>query len=160
MAIVEVRIDDRLIHGQVCGYWIPHYNIEKIVIADDNICNDDMRKIALKFGCPGKVKLSILSSEVAADKLIRGLDKRSRVMILCESPAPLRRMVELGYTISKVTIGNMANKSGTEHIKGTVYVSNQDKEDFKVLSEHGIKLIVQLVPNDEPIEVNNLIKGI
>ncbi|MGG3677597.1 PTS sugar transporter subunit IIB [Heyndrickxia faecalis] len=55
MAIVEVRIDDRLIHGQVCGYWIPHFNVDKIVIADDKICNDELRKTALKFGCPSKV---------------------------------------------------------------------------------------------------------
>lgn len=160
MAIVEVRIDDRLIHGQVCGYWTPHYNVEKIVIPDDKICNDDMRKTALKFGCPGKVKLSILSSEVATDKLKRNLDKGSRVMILCAGPAPLRKMVELGYNISKITVGNMSNKPDTEHVKGTVYVSKQDKEDFKVLSEHGVKLIAQMVPNDGPVELDHLIKGL
>ena len=160
MAIVEVRIDDRLIHGQVCGYWIPYYSVEKIVIADDKICNDDMRKTALKFGCPGKVKLSILSSEVAADKLKRNLDKKSKVMILCAGPAPLRKMVELGYGISKITVGNMSNRPGTEHGKGTVYISNQDKEDFEVLSEYGVKLVAQMVPNDEPVELNHLIKGL
>lgn len=160
MAIVDVRIDDRLIHGQVCGYWIPHYSIEKIVIVDDAICNDEMRKTALKFGCPGKVKLSILSSEVAADKLKRKLDEGSRVMILCGGPGPLRKMVELGYGISRVTVGNMSNKPGTEHVKGTVYVSNQDKEDFKSLSEHGVKLVAQMVPNESPVELNHLIKGL
>ena len=160
MAIVEVRIDDRLIHGQVCGFWIPHYNVEKIVIADDIICNDEMRKTALKFGCPGKVKLSILSSEVAADKLKRNLDKGSRVMILCAGPAPLRKMVEFGYDISKITVGNMANKPGTEHVRGTVYVSNQDKEDFKYLSKKGVKLVAQMVPNEEPVELNQLIKDL
>lgn len=160
LAIVEVRIDDRLIHGQVCGYWIPYYNVEKIVIADDQICNDAIRKTALKFGCPGTVKLSILSSEVAADKLKRNLDKGSRVMILCEGPAPLRKMVELGYKISKITVGNMSNKPGTQHVRGTIYVSNQDKEDFNYLSGQGIKILAQMVPNEKPIEYENLIKDL
>jgi mannose PTS system EIIAB component len=160
MAIVEVRIDDRLIHGQVCGFWIPHYSVEKIVIVDDKICNDDMRKTALKFGCPGNVKLSILSAEVAADKLKRNLDKGSRVMILCEGPAPIRKMVELGYSISKVTVGNMSNKPGTRHVKGTVYVSNQDHEDFKYLAEQGVTVLTQMVPNEKPVEYENLIKGL
>jgi mannose PTS system EIIAB component len=160
VAIVEVRIDDRLIHGQVCGFWIPHYSVEKIVIVDDKICNDDMRKTALKFGCPGSVKLSILSSEVAADKLKRNLDKGSRVMILCEGPAPLRKMVELGYSISKVTVGNMSKKPGTQHVKGTVYVSKQDNEDFKYLSEQGVNVLTQMVPNEKPVEYENLIKGL
>ena len=157
MAIVEVRIDDRLIHGQVCGYWIPHFSVEKIIIVDDDICNDDMRKTALKFGCPGKVKLSILSSEIAADKLKRHLDKGSNVMILCVGPAPLRKMIENGYNISKITIGNMSNKPNTKHIKETVYISDNDKEDFNVLSNHGVKLVTQMVPSDDPINLNNLI---
>jgi mannose PTS system EIIAB component len=160
VAIVEVRIDDRLIHGQVCGFWIPHYSVEKIVIVDDKICNDDMRKTALKFGCPGNVKLSILSAEVAADKLKRNLDKGSRVMILCEGPAPIRKMVELGYSISRVTIGNMSNKPETQHVKGTVYVSKQDNEDFRYLSEHGVTILTQMVPNEKPVEYENLIKGL
>lgn len=160
MAIVEVRIDDRLIHGQVCGFWIPHFSVEKIVIVDDKICNDDMRKTALKFGCPGNVKLSILSAEVAADKLKRNLDKGSRVMILCEGPAPIRKMVELGYSMSKVTVGNMSNKPGTQHVKGTVYVSKQDNEDFKYLSEQGVTILTQMVPNEKPVEYENLIKGL
>jgi PTS system mannose-specific IIB component len=157
MAIVEVRIDDRLILGQVCGFWIPYYSVEKIVIADDKICHDEMRKTVLKFGCPSNVKLSILSAESAADKLKRNLDKGSRVMILCEGPAPLRKMVELGYNISKITVGNMSNKPGTEHVKGTVYVSNQDKEDFTYLSKQGVKLFAQMVPNEQPVEFNQLI---
>jgi mannose PTS system EIIAB component len=160
VAIVEVSIDDRLIHGQVCGFWIPHYSVEKIVIVDDKICNDDMRKTALKFGCPGNVKLSILSAEVAADKLKRNLDKGSRVMILCEGPAPIRKMVELGYSISRVTIGNMSNKPETQHVKGTVYVSKQDNEDFRYLSEQGVTILTQMVPNEKPVEYENLIKGL
>ncbi|WP_213951752.1 PTS sugar transporter subunit IIB [Tepidanaerobacter syntrophicus] len=157
MAIVDVRIDDRLIHGQVCGYWIPYYNVDKIVIVDDKICNDEMRKTALKFGCPNKVKLSILSTKDAADKLKRGLDKGSNVMILCEGPAPLRKMIELGYSISKVTVGNMSNKPGTRHIKGTVYISQQDEEDFKFLTEHGVKIIAQMVPTEAPVELEQLL---
>ena len=43
MAILDVRIDDRLIHGQVCGFWIPHYSLERIAIVDDEIVNDEIR---------------------------------------------------------------------------------------------------------------------
>ena len=37
MAILDTRIDDRLIHGQVCGYWIPQYSLQRIAIVDDDI---------------------------------------------------------------------------------------------------------------------------
>ena len=86
MAILDVRIDDRLIHGQVCGYWIPQYSLERIAIVDDVIVNDETRKTALKFGMPEKCKLSIFNSEKAADKFNRKIDEGIRVMILCNSP--------------------------------------------------------------------------
>jgi len=48
--ICDVRIDDRLIHGQVTGCWIPHYSLDKIVVIDEEILKDKTRKAALKFG--------------------------------------------------------------------------------------------------------------
>ena len=120
MAIVEVRIDDRLIHGQVCGYWVPHHSVEKIVVIDDKIAKDEMRKTALKFGCPAKVKLSILDALTASDKLKRNLDKGSRVMLLAAGPEPLLKMVEDGYAIKQITVGNLSGKPGYQHEKKTL----------------------------------------
>ena len=56
MAIVEVRVDDRLIHGQVCGYWIPQFDVQRILIVDNEIVNDENRKVSLKFGTPPRCK--------------------------------------------------------------------------------------------------------
>ena len=55
MAIVEVRVDDRLIHGQVCGYWIPQFDVQRILIVDNEIVNDENRKVSLKFGTSTKM---------------------------------------------------------------------------------------------------------
>ena len=138
MAIVEVIIDDRLIHGQVCGYWVPHHSVEKIVVIDDKIAKDEMRKTALKFGCPAKVKLSILDALTASDKLKRNLDKGSRVMLLAAGPEPLLKMVEDGYAIKQIT--------------------DADIDNFKRLADHGVKLLVQMVPDDVPEDLAEIVR--
>lgn len=158
MAIVDVRIDDRLIHGQVCGYWIPHNNVDKIVIVDNKIVNDEIRKSALKLGCPGKVKLSILDALTASDKLKRNLDKGNNVMLLCSGPQPLLEMVEDGYGIDKITVGNMSAKDGYTHIKKTVYLSPDDVTAFQKLADRGVKLYVQLTPDDTPEDLAEIVK--
>ena len=94
--ICDIRIDDRLIHGQVCGFWIPHHNLQRIVIVDNEIVNDEQRKTVLKFGCPDKCKLSIFSVDSAVDKFNRKIDEGIRVMIVCNSPLPLLDMYEKG----------------------------------------------------------------
>ena len=146
--ICDVRIDDRLIHGQVCGFWIPQYNLERIAIVDDEIVNDQARKTALKFGCPEKCKLSIFNVESAVDKFNRNIDAGIRVMILVSSPIPLLKMVEKGYKINEITVGNMSTKPNAKQVRKTIFVSPEEKEAFIKLSEHGVKIISQMVPSE------------
>lgn len=160
MAIVDVRIDDRLIHGQVCGYWIPHFSVERIVIVDNVIVHDETRKTALKFGCPGKVKLAILSAGKAAEKFKAHLDKGSNVMILCAGPAPLLEMVEAGMQIDTITVGNMSSKDDSLPIKKTLFVTPQEKADFIKLAQHGIKLISQMTPSDAREDFSDMLNKI
>ncbi len=157
MAILDVRIDDRLIHGQVCGFWIPHYSLERIAIVDDEIVNDEIRKTALKFGCPEKCKLSIFSTEKAADKFIRKIDEGIRVMILCNSPVPILKMAQLGYKAPFVTVGNMSTKPGAVQIRKTVFVSQEEKEAFAGLAQLGISIYSQMVPGEPREDITGLL---
>ena len=150
MAILDVRIDDRLIHGQVCGFWIPHYSLERIAIVDDEIVNDEIRKTALKFGCPEKCKLSIFSTVKAADKFIRKIDEGIRVMILCNSPVPILKMAQLGYKAPFVTVGNMSNGADKKRVSKNICVTEADEENFNYLSGLGYKLYSQMVPSEAP----------
>ena len=156
MAIVEVRIDDRLIHGQVCGYCIPHYKVERILIIDNEIVNDEARKTALKFGCPPSCKLSIFDAKKAADKLSKKIDDGIRVMILCRSPKPLLELVENGYMIDSISIGNMSTKEGSTQLKKTVYLTQEDKENFHKLAQYEVKLLLQEKPTDAPEDLTKL----
>jgi len=158
MAILDVRIDDRLIHGQVCGFWIPQYSLERIAIVDDEIVNDEVKKTALKFGCPEKCKLSIFDSAKAADKFNRKIDEGIRVMILCNSPVPILRMAEQGFTVPYVTVGNMATKPGAKQVKKTVFISEEEKDAFLKLADRGVKIYSQMVPNETREEISELIK--
>lgn len=158
MAILDVRIDDRLIHGQVCGYWIPQYSLERIAIVDDVIVNDETRKTALKFGMPEKCKLSIFNSEKAADKFNRKIDEGIRVMILCNSPQPILRMAEHGYLVDYITVGNMATKPDAIQLEKNTFVSPEEKEAFAKLIDRGVKVYIQNTPSDARKDVTEILK--
>ena len=66
--ITAVRLDERLIHGQVAAVWTRTMQITRIMVIDDEIIHDEIGKIALKSAVPVGVKLSILSVESAAKK--------------------------------------------------------------------------------------------
>ncbi|WP_331836832.1 PTS sugar transporter subunit IIB [Erysipelothrix piscisicarius] len=54
--IQKIRIDDRLLHGQVAYSWKSALNYEAIVIASDDAASDPIRKQALKLAKPDGVK--------------------------------------------------------------------------------------------------------
>lgn len=156
MAIVDARIDDRLIHGQVCSYWIPQHRVERIVIVDDDIACDEMRKTALRFGCPGECKLSIFSAEKAAAKFSANIDRGVRVMILCARPQPLLEMARRGFAVDHVTVGNMSTKEGARQVRKTVFVSDEEWEAFRGLAEAGVSIFDQMIPSESRDEITGL----
>lgn len=156
MAIVDTRIDDRLIHGQVCSFWIPEHHVDRIVIVDDEIAQDEMRKTALRFGCPGECKLSIFSAEKAASKFLANIDRGVRVMILCNRPQPILDMVRYGFKVDHVTVGNMSTKPEAKQVRKTVFVSPQEWSAFHDLVAEGIPIFDQMIPTDPRDEITSL----
>lgn len=69
--IKHVRVDERLIHGQVATMWTNTIKATRIMIVDDAVVKNEMEKVALKTAVPAGVKLSILTVKGAASFLNR-----------------------------------------------------------------------------------------
>ena len=50
--IVQIRVDDRLIHGQVALVWSKELSTPGIIVADDDAANKETVKMTLKMACP------------------------------------------------------------------------------------------------------------
>ncbi|GHJ26825.1 MULTISPECIES: PTS system mannose/fructose/N-acetylgalactosamine-transporter subunit IIB [Streptomyces] len=146
MAIVEVRIDDRLIHGQVSNLWVPHFGVERLLVVDDAVAADEDRKAVLRFACPPQCKLSVFDTAKAAEKLSRGIDAGIRVMIVAVGPIPLLRMQELGYRLPSITVGNMSRRPGTRQVANLAYANGEELAAFQGLLNFGVTLAFQPTP--------------
>ena len=65
--IVLIRVDDRLVHGQVMTSWLKATNANKIMVVDDDVAADPLMKTVLKGVVPSQIKLGIFSIEKAVD---------------------------------------------------------------------------------------------
>lgn len=155
--LVNVRIDDRLIHGQVAAVWSLYTKATRIMVVDDAVVKDVVNKEALKMACPQQCKLSILTAEKAAANLSAGKYEGERVFLVAKSPKTIRAILDHGYQIDAVNVGNMGGKQNTKMLKKAVSVSQQDIDDFLYLADHGVKVTAQMVPTDEPVDFGKLI---
>lgn len=157
MEIVNVRIDDRLIHGQVATVWSQVTGATRIMVVDDQVVKDTINKEALKLACPKQCKLSILTVEKAAANLCAGKYQQERVFLVAKSPKTMRRLYDAGFHMDQVNVGNMGGKQNTRMLKKAVSVSEEDIADFLYLSKQGVIITAQMVPADDALDFIKLI---
>lgn len=158
MNIVNIRIDERLIHGQVATAWTQHLHPTRIMVIDAEAIKDSVQKMALKMACPPGVKLSVLSPRKAAENLSSGKYEGERIFIVMKNPASLRQVYEGGFTaFSAVTVGNMSVRGECRKLQKTVNANADDVANFKFLGEKGVKVTAQMVPGDTPADLLGLL---
>ena len=149
MVIVNIRIDDRLIHGQVAAVWSLVTRATRIMVVDDAVVKDDVNKSALKMACPTRCKLSILTAQRATENMLANkYEDEEKIFIVVKNPKTLCDMYDFGFRFDAVNVGNMGGKQDTIMLKKAVSVSRKDIESFQYLAEKGIKITAQMVPND------------
>lgn len=158
MSITAVRIDGRLIHGQVANLWTTKLGINRIMVVDDGVTTNAIEKSGLKLATPAGVKLSILSIEKSAANILAGKYDSQRLLIIAKKPDRLLRLVELGVPIKKINVGNMSQSDDSKSITRSINVIEEDIENFKKLDENGVELVSQMVPNDREEKFMDLLK--
>ena len=158
--IVNVRIDDRLIHGQVATVWSLTTKATRIMVVDDLVVKDTVNKEALKLACPKQCKLSILTAERAAANLCAGKYEGEKVFIVAKSPKTIRDIYDKGFHMESVNVGNMGGKTNTKMLKKADNVTEEDLENFTYLIDKGVKVTAQMVPADEALNMAELIKNV
>ena len=153
MKISLARIDDRLIHGQVVTSWSKETKCERIIVVNDEVAGDAMRKFLLEQVAPPGVKSSVMG----IDKAIRVFNNPKytdvNTMLLFTNPTDVLRMVEGGVALNSINIGGMSFKEGKKQITSTISVNDQDIEAFKKLNEKGIELEIRKVASDSKINL-------
>lgn len=156
MSIELIRIDDRLIHGQVATTWLKDYEIEQVIIADDEINSNEMKKTMAMVAAPTGVRVHIF----AVDKFIQVQKEnpiKRRTLLLFTNPVDVKKVLDQGIDISEVFIGGMRATSERRRISKAVNISEEEETIFKELDKRGVSLIVQTVPRDERKELSELL---
>ena len=154
--IVNFRIDERLIHGQIAAAWVGSLKIDRLMVIDAMAAKTEIQKIAIKMACPQGVKLSILSPGKAVANLNSGKYEGERVFIVVKGTETLKSVVEEGLELDKVNVGNISGKSNTKFVKKAVNVTPEDEAVFRELSGK-IHFTSQLVPTDPEVDFMELL---
>ncbi|OOM81147.1 mannose/fructose/sorbose PTS transporter subunit IIB [Clostridium sp. BL-8] len=158
MEISFVRIDDRLIHGQVATVWTKESGCNRIMAVSDEVAADSLRKQLVIQVAPPGIKAYVIPVAKAIEAYKDPKFNSFKTLFLFTNPTDVLRMVEGGVDIKSVNVGGMCYKDGTKQITNALCMSNEDIQSFKKLHEKGIELEVRKLAKDTKIDLMDRLK--
>ena len=149
MAIEVVRIDDRLIHGQIVQGWLKVVEVNKILLISNEVAEDKMQQILLSMAMPSNIKLVIKNIKDASYELSNDVYDKDKLMILFSNPQDIVKVLENGVKFKSVNVGGMHFSHGKTQILKNLSVDKQDVISFMKLIENNIELESRILPSDE-----------
>jgi PTS system N-acetylgalactosamine-specific IIB component len=154
--ILLTRIDNRLIHGQVGVTWTTHLGANLVLVANDEVAENEVRQNLMDMVLPETVETRFFTLEKTINVIHKAAD-RQKIFIVVETPQDLLKLVEGGVPIKSVNVGNMHYEEGKEQISSTVSVTDDDKKTFRKLNEKGVELDLRRVPDEKGQDIMELI---
>ena len=154
--IALLRVDDRLIHGQVVLGWGAAIKPDRIVLADDEVAASEWERSIYAEGWPD-VRISIASLEDAARQLAGGVFDRERIILLLRNPRGVIALMDLGIPVTEVNIGGLHFREGREKLVDGVYIDADERAALRELVKRGVTLDGRAVSRSEKATLNSLV---
>ena len=148
-----VRVDHRLLHGQIVFKWVRVLNINCILIADDAVSKDALRISALRMAKPDTCKLVIKSIDDSIQAIQSKAADRYNLLIITSSIADAYRLAQDVPEIKKINLGGTKGQEGRHQISKAIFISDEDEQMLRELNKKGIRLEIQMVPDDIPEDI-------
>ena len=157
MGKLYVRVDDRLIHGQIVTSWCHTLGIQQIIAVDDELAKNPMLQSIMTMGVPAQYNTQILTVDSARELLDSGAGDKNRLLIVRFSYIliPLREQIK---NAEHINLGNSSKMPDTvfQFARGAgwyIYLSQADADFLQAEAEEdGVTIISQQLPQEKKID--------
>ena len=154
--ITFLRIDGRLIHGQVVEAWLPGLKVARVVVADDEAAHSPLMRTAMGLAVPPELEVRILPlrdtpfGPLASDGV--------RTMLLLRDLPALVQAKAAGLPRTRVNLGNVHHGPMRRQVSASVFLNAEEMEQLKALHDEGWEIEARGVPNERPITFSEMVE--
>lgn len=157
MSIVLVRVDDRLLHGQIIEAWVPFCRATCVVVANDEAKRNRIQRLAIESCESTVLSVKVEGVEETVNEVISDSADRERVIVIFSTLRDLMHAYNKGFKFSILNIGNLHHNGGGRMITPSVYINKEDEEILRNLFRSGIELDMRAVPSDKPFNIKKFV---
>ena len=155
--ILLLRVDHRLLHGQVAVSWVQGLHSDCVFCVGDKIANDPVWKTTLKLGKPAGCKLVIKDMEHAIEAINSGVTDKYRMILSVQTIAEAKQLVEGCPQIKSVNLGNTKASPTTKEVARQVFLEPEEFEMLRELVDKGIEVEVRPLADDTKIDAKTFL---
>lgn len=151
-----VRLDERMIHGQIAIKWSRHLGVDRIIVANDDAAANPLIQKSLMMAAPPTCKTAIKTVDEAIKLMNDPRAENLKILAIVSRPEDLLKVLENVKNIPLINIGNygrIAPKQGLEQRKtygANLYAYDNEVEIFKKVLSYGIETVYQTTPENTP----------
>jgi len=156
--ITHLRIDNRLIHGQVAVAWLKYISAKAIIVCNDKVANDPIQKMALPLAARGS---NVLVYSIEETLKYEKEHQDENIFVIAKFPQDALAIMKTGVSIKEINVGNAAPIAGTKYVMVTksIAATKEDAEVYQQIAElNGGKLTSQIMPHNETVDFINSLK--
>lgn len=155
-----IRIDFRLIHGQVVAKWLKHTQATKIIVVNNTLAKDPVMSNIYKMATPADVKCSV----VGIDTFIAAWEKNQlgegNALILFKDVTTTIQAWKKGFPLEKVQIGGLGAGPGRKAVYLNMTLNPEDADMLNEMTSGGVNVFFQSTPEDKPMEYEKVMAGV
>ncbi|MCX8583775.1 MULTISPECIES: PTS sugar transporter subunit IIB [unclassified Gilliamella] len=144
-----LRVDHRLLHGQVVVSWFESMDANTILVANDVVANDELRKSAIRLAKPEHAKLVMKSIDDSIEAINSGATDKYQMLIVVESVADAEKLIRgTQGKITSLNLGGTKPREGTKNYSKTINLTDLEADLLTKLQQDGIDIYIQQIPSE------------
>jgi PTS system mannose-specific IIB component len=151
-----VRLDYRLLHGQVCFTWVQHVGAHRVIIVDQASATDNLKKSALKLAKPQGVRLNVFTLEQIMAKMPKVKQLNENIIVIFGDVHDLATFAQAYPEIGEINYGATANRNGATQVDQSVFLLPSEIEDTRAILATGVKIYSQQTPSHTRTNITSI----
>ncbi len=152
--IAFVRIDNRLVHGQVVEGWLPVLKVARLLVLDDACAASPLTCSAMGLAVPSPVRVEVMSLSTADLPSVQAQPEPTLVLLREVRSAVKAR--ERGLSLSTLNLGNVHFAPGRSQITPSVFLSPDELAELRALATAGTTIELRVLPCDKPLGIEEI----
>lgn len=156
-----IRIDERLLHGQVVVGWGQRLDLDHYVVADDDLAASDWEQDLYAGGLPESATALFLTVEAAAARFRRVDERAGRGALLTRTTAAMRSLAEAGVLEGRaVNVGCLGAGEGRSRALDYVHLRPDEAEDLRAIAERSGPVTARDLPSSPEVDLERILDAL